>query len=390
MNPLYSLVSIDNSQQIIPSDKNCNKIREDNPHIQQLPETETIQIKPLTALKRILESDAPKKEYHRRADEKKSVIHWGQRKLLLSEIEFLTQCAQDHDTVVYAGAAPGTHISYLVKLFPTLKFILIDPSDFVVGASPPTIEIRQTFFTDQLAQEFAGRSDVLFISDIRSADWRVLKEEEVEDEVEQNQLDQMRWHVIINPKYSMLKFRLPWGQGYSYYLDGDIYLPIWGPKTTTETRLIVGQNAKLKKYDHTTYEQQLFYFNTCTRVGLYDHVKIEVPGLCSCYDCSAEIIVILDYLYKMGKHLLKSQLQLCDELAKMINEITKECSPQSTRTLASSVIPKFKPRKFDTSQQSIFDAETVLERNLTIVGRGARGDNLDKILNDPILSRLVI
>jgi hypothetical protein len=65
------------------------------------------------------------------------VNHWGQRKLLLSEIEFLTDWAPlDRDSiVVYAGAAPGTHIAFLAEMFPRLSFVLVDPSEFKVHGS---------------------------------------------------------------------------------------------------------------------------------------------------------------------------------------------------------------------------------------------------------------
>ena len=57
--------------------------------------------------------------------------HWGQRKLLFSEIEFLTLYGHLAKTVVYAGAAPGTHINYLSKeLFPEHKWVLVDPAPF--------------------------------------------------------------------------------------------------------------------------------------------------------------------------------------------------------------------------------------------------------------------
>lgn len=57
--------------------------------------------------------------------EKKSVVHWGQRKLLLHEIELLTQCVslQDKALLVYAGAAPGAHITFLASLFPSVSFV---------------------------------------------------------------------------------------------------------------------------------------------------------------------------------------------------------------------------------------------------------------------------
>ena len=53
--------------------------------------------------------------------------HWGQRKLLFSELEFLTKVSfhlnLDECVVVYVGAARGTHISILASLFPNVRFI---------------------------------------------------------------------------------------------------------------------------------------------------------------------------------------------------------------------------------------------------------------------------
>ena len=56
--------------------------------------------------------------------------HLGQRKLLLTEIEFYNKCinfSNKHNLVIYAGSASCEHIPVILKLFPTLKFILIDP-----------------------------------------------------------------------------------------------------------------------------------------------------------------------------------------------------------------------------------------------------------------------
>lgn len=52
--------------------------------------------------------------------------HMGQRKLLLSELQFYS----DYPTnlVVYAGSAPCIHLSMILELFPKMKFILIDPN----------------------------------------------------------------------------------------------------------------------------------------------------------------------------------------------------------------------------------------------------------------------
>ena len=83
--------------------------------------------------RRVLRVDsAPEQRYNRRVDDIKTIVHWGQRKLLLSEIEFLTMVGPDESiegaTVVYAGAAPGTHVEYLSSLFPSVRFVLVDPA----------------------------------------------------------------------------------------------------------------------------------------------------------------------------------------------------------------------------------------------------------------------
>lgn len=80
--------------------------------------------KPEVKFSRVLSEDMPCVPYRRRTGETKTVIHWGQRKLLMSEIEFLTEHASEvpkmlflsfyssdnnqSQWVIYAGAAPGT------------------------------------------------------------------------------------------------------------------------------------------------------------------------------------------------------------------------------------------------------------------------------------------
>jgi hypothetical protein len=256
------------------------------------------------SLRRVLPEDAPREPYRRRKNDFKTVIHWGQRKLLMSEIEFLTIHAKPGDTVVYAGAAPGNHTYFLSLLFPFIKlWVLVDPSDFYC-ISTTRISVRQEFFTDEVAKEFTeiGKAgQLLFISDIRTACWQVMNEKEVEEAVESDMDAQQRWHLLMQARVSMLKFRLPWKQGLKEYLNGDVYLPVWGPSTTTETRLITTPACKskqiMKHWDNQKYEEQLFYFNTKTRTTLFDH-PIKVAGLDQCYDCAAEVLIWRNYMKK--------------------------------------------------------------------------------------------
>ena len=121
---------------------------------------------------------------------------------------------------------------------------------------------------------------LLFISDIRSADWQTLGSHTAMDEEVQNDMSlQKEWHLALQPTASMLKFRLPWTGGCTRYLRGTVYFPVYGPLGTSETRLVVSdtvatpqEKEKEEKemeeevwYDHQTYWEQLFYFNSITR-----------------------------------------------------------------------------------------------------------------------------
>lgn len=64
--------------------------------------------------------------YRRRRGERKSLLHWGQRKLLLSEIDFINRINNQNDNklfglMIYAGSAPGGHLALLIELFPNLS-----------------------------------------------------------------------------------------------------------------------------------------------------------------------------------------------------------------------------------------------------------------------------
>lgn len=68
-----------------------------------------------------------------------TTVHNGQVKLLLSEIQFLTNNLENVNStayVIYAGSAPGNKNIHLSKLFPNVKFIFVDPEEhfFMLGA----------------------------------------------------------------------------------------------------------------------------------------------------------------------------------------------------------------------------------------------------------------
>jgi hypothetical protein len=285
---------------------------------------------------RIIDNDSTRLSYYRRKNELKSVIHWGQRKLLLVEIEFLTKFSTKGDTVVYAGSAPGNHTPFLSSLFPTLTFMLYDPNDFAIKEQGK-IKIFQEYFTDEIALQYTGRDDVLFISDIRTADPASMNSTEVEKRVEIDNMMQKKWYELIRPKKAMLKFRLPWaimgatkwvttGGEKFRYLDGDIYIQPWAPQTSTETRLVLGpfyeyeKEAPTVEYDNVAYEERMFYYNTNIRPSLFEH-NIKGEGLDKCYDCTAEINILSEYLIKFDSLKLNTDL-----LHKKVSQMSKYIS----------------------------------------------------------------
>ena len=229
----------------------------------------------------LLLDEDPQLEYRRRQRNEKKSIHWGQWKLLLTEIEFLTRFWNPQDVstpkIVYAGAAPGKHIPFLSLLFPAMEFHLYDPRKFHIQETDK-IHLYQQYFTDEDAHVWAGRNDVYFISDIRRYNYADISETENEKAIVEDMRMQENWYNIIKPVYAHLKFRLPYsstGLGdvipqdrFIQYLDGFVFKQAWAPQTSTETRLVPYGVGILKQWDSLKYEQQMFYHNTAVSIHI--------------------------------------------------------------------------------------------------------------------------
>lgn len=383
------------------ADVSDEELRRENHHLAQ--NTRSIARFDISELRRELVGTDPRRRYYRRVNELRTTNHWGQRKLLLSEIEFLTLFGHEANTVLYIGAAPGPHIEYLSSLFPALNFVLVDPADFTCRETD-RIRIRQEFFTDELAREYSDRP-TLMISDIRTADPGALEEEEVEVAIVSDQEMQMKWHLILNPRHSMLKFRLPWGAGQTVYLGGTVFLPVWGRQTTTETRLVCS-GREVRTYDNTEYEEQMFHFNTVTRVSYFAHQVEGVPGLCHCYDCAAEVAILTRYLQQKDSFSngtidpsngwtsnlsLRVSEEMAERVAEMSIRLNTACSPHGGRSLRDIVghgQQWFTPRTYHPEEGRIVHIdEAAAEAQRRTANRGRQRDTRDPRSAD--LSHLV-
>ncbi len=262
--------------------------------------------------------------------------HDGQRKLLFSEIEFYNLVSQKYNLkdciVVYVGSGEGVHMSFIFDLFPDLDFILIDPVKSLckhpfMKNKEKVIQINE-YYTDHSYKKILElnkkNKKILFMSDIR--------EEASEKEIWSDMLQQQLWCIQLNSIAYLLKFRLPWitedfnfndfdyllplsseKSKYDFkekdkgikYLKGDIYLQIYPPVKSTETRLIHIRDNDEKftfyKYDPKFYEDQMFYFNTKSRLQSFKYkdselMKYHLIGYDDSYESVSEYFIIEQYL----------------------------------------------------------------------------------------------
>ena len=293
--------------------------------------------------------------------------HWGQRKLLYSEIEFLLYVAQYQDlsecVVLYVGSAPGTHTNILIEMFPMLKWILYDPREFDIHQEyidNGIVEIHtgdDGFFTDEhvktvLSNPICKNKKILFISDIRFAP--------NEKQIFKENINQQRWLIQLNAYAYVMKLRILYDYkrefkydisdiqdkldlsdlkvpdsliGQFLYLDGIAVTQIYAPIYSGEGRLMgrIGDNGKykLKYYDYQKYEENMMYFNEVLRNKNYvykesEQVKHHILGIGDSYDNVAEYYFLRGYLKMMGKkYELKNIIKLMYKINKKMSKFTK-------------------------------------------------------------------
>lgn len=232
-------------------------------------------------------------------------LHYGQRKLLLSEIEFLTSCVLNREMqkpplVVYAGAANGSHLPFLFRLFPTIKFVLIDPAPFCSSVCEvathrhegPVVELIEDVCTDEvclrLNRTYRATFTLFLVSDIRSGVPAKCTNREHTEMMIRDNAWQRDWCYSLQAVAAMLKFHPPYPAApvgspkYDpldqtpssiRYFDGNALFGVWAPKSSSEVRLVVegpfseSSQPLEREYDCRVFEEQCYFYNTH---GRYD------------------------------------------------------------------------------------------------------------------------
>jgi cap2 methyltransferase len=205
-------------------------------------------------------------------------LKWGQLKLMLSELQFMTMYAQPGCLVIYIGAGPGYHIGFLAELYPDCQFDLWDSVKFNIDNPPSNIKYYTRYFTDNDAKAYA-QSDkkILVITDLRNLDIRQHKKNNDYESMDTLVMDDMdmqaKWCQIMDPIAASLKFRLPYEKSYKY-LDGIIYLQCFS-QISTESRLVTNNYWNYVKYDVKQFDRMLAYHNAKNRCVKLDSSKWE-------------------------------------------------------------------------------------------------------------------
>ncbi|KAG8345628.1 hypothetical protein TRVL_03534 [Trypanosoma vivax] len=246
-------------------------------------------------------------------------LHYGQRKLLLSEIEFLSayheaDSSESPPLVVYAGAANGSHLPFIFRLFPGVRFVLIDPAPFCAQvrdiaqcSDGPIVELVEGYCTDELCRRLAHSHSssykILLISDIRSGVPAKLSNKENTAMIMRDNKMQQSWCWSLGAEAALLKFHPPYPRcndpdsahydasddtpNSVEYLDGERLFGVWAPKSSSEVRLCVrgpfseDVEPRLRHYDCVVHEEQCYYYNTDGRYAR---------------DCKAEREILNRYL----------------------------------------------------------------------------------------------
>jgi len=226
--------------------------------------------------------------YLKYKDKPKSVIHYGQRKCLISKVWFISKCqGLSAKLIVYVGAAPGYHLELLIAMYPQYLIHAYDPREMMVQ-NKNLKHFRKRFGDEDLAR-YAG-VDILFISDIRSFE-KGMCQVGWDNAIISDHQRQLCWMVALEPQASLVKFRLSYRPGATKMFVGEALCQPWAGVSSTETRYMVTDlKSPMVTYDHQSYQDFLAFHNRVVRPALHDGGV--APNHDRCYDCVAEYTIL--------------------------------------------------------------------------------------------------
>jgi hypothetical protein len=207
--------------------------------------------------------------------------------------------------------------------------------------SDVSIYIINEYFTDNLAKKLKAIKNTLFVSDVRtsiidnnapsdldivwnlSMQWVWLKELKSEysvlkfrypfytdskEKFESGMTDDIKKHFVLSKKITGIDFLDNYYKKRLVYMPGKLYLQMYSPITSTETRLFISKDDIEKSHNYgtlTEYEEKFVFFNKIARSYLIYQNKYtdKSIGFDNCHDCAAASLLWETYIskYKLSK-----------------------------------------------------------------------------------------
>ena len=307
--------------------------------------------------------------------------HFGQRKLFWTEVEFLSLLAKkvrlQDVLVVYAGSAAGFHMPLIFELFPEVAWILIDPAKFKFKRElkhENKFVIINDFYSAESYRDILRinkdnfkRKHIAFVSDIRVT---------ASDEgTFRDMVNQQLWTTQLNAVAYMHKFRLPYtGEAFSYgsyqydttdlkntnvspgkkegilYLAGKLYLQLYPPNRSSESRLIgfrtPDQPFELAYYDAHAYDEQMNHFNLVDRCNTRfafeksADVRNHIAGFDEGYESACEYYLTWKYFQRYKGNVPSHPL-----VVRLLYYIDQKLEMYATRSLVECIPRTYKKRE---------------------------------------------
>ena len=233
--------------------------------------------------------------------------HLGQLKLFMSELLFLSKFIHNKNILVlYVGAAGGYHTHYMATIFPHFMFELYDKNPFheiFEKKKLNNIKIFHEYFTDELAIKYKNyKKNILFMCDMRDLEIKNVSDniDDLDKLIIDDMNSQMNWAKTMLPIATYLKFRLPYKIPKITYFSGSIYLQPYN-KNGTETRLLIRNYNKTKKYYCIENDEKMAYFNCCIRTLEQNTIWkdiLEKNNIVNNWDNNYALYIIRYYLKK--------------------------------------------------------------------------------------------
>jgi hypothetical protein len=210
--------------------KEETKVYRQNPHIQQVFANgrEFVKHDRFSRKNRVANRDlTPRLPYRRRQGEVKTCDMLMQRGTLLSIIEFMNEFGDKASKVVYTGVpVAADQADFLSFLFPDHEWVFVGLQQARSGKDVENVEVLQVSFTPELAETYQGEATLLIANPDNSPTIDFSRE----------MSRQFQWVQCMRPRAYSCRFSLPYPppDRSSEFLDGEIFLPIWGPATGTE------------------------------------------------------------------------------------------------------------------------------------------------------------